>query len=60
MLKEFGAVLVLRRIAVALEDIATQLRYQNERTFPPPDVTKTEGNPAHLVITRRKPDDAPH
>ena len=58
MLKEFGLMFALRRIADALEGIQEQLRYQNERSFPPPDVASTEGKPAHLVMTRRKPDDA--
>lgn len=58
MLKEFGMVLVLRRIADALEDIAAQLHYQNERSFPPPAVSKTEGKTPSIIVTRRKPNGA--
>lgn len=46
--------LAMERIATALEDIADQLRYQNERAFPPIPEPKTD--PKKVVFTRRKRD----
>ena len=47
---------LLRRIAVALEEIAEQLKFGNERAFPP---LKDAGPGKHkIVISRGKPDAA--
>ncbi len=47
---------LLRRLVIAAEGIESQLRYQNERSFPPvkPD---NEGR-KKTVFSRRKPEDA--
>jgi hypothetical protein len=47
-------VLVLRRIAVALEGIHEQLIYQNDRHFPP--IHQKNGTRSRIVISRGKPD----
>jgi len=46
---------MLRRLVVAAEGIESQLRYQNERSFPPvhPD---NEGR-KKTVFSRKKPDE---
>lgn len=56
LLKSFSVAMTLGRIADSLEEIAAQLRYQNERSFPPPDTCKTERGPRPAVFSRRKPD----
>jgi hypothetical protein len=56
LLKSFSMAMTLGRIADSLEDIAEQLRYQNERSFPALPLAKTEGKPQHIVFSRKKPD----
>ncbi len=47
------AVALLRRIALATEGIESQLRYRNEREFPPMKLTNGERKPTVISKTRR-------
>lgn len=48
-------VALLRRLVIATEGIESQLRYQNERSFPP--VHQDNGGRKKTVFSRRKPED---
>jgi len=46
---------MLRRLVVAAEGIESQLRYQNERSFPP--VHQNNGGRKQTVFSRKKSED---